>query len=391
MNAIHVKYSTLFSLGIRQLYYANGIGPGYRISPETDMDILPTEATVNTLRRLDMIFKRTDRNAGFTLLANTIGKSGPNDVLRVAPGKGDRLSFFILFKKAASYHYNLLPMPMPANSLLYFSNEVGDGAAPRANLHLSTSANGVDGSVDLIKSAGPVYRYNHNTTIVPGKARVVHRSGAVLLPESLINENGKAALVFNLLSLPEGRCSLLVDGVTIEAFYYTGPLDGLKVAGVIDLSLADVLPANYRIVEPAKQLAPARPAFTISFPNRKTIWRYVVQMQSSSPLYLQMKDLNPADKIQFLNTLKIESNDPNVVFTRSAATDFSIVFESTQPIALQERYLASAVNDPLHINFNRYPGPGTPTVLRASLPYPSTDMINALNPNAVLSEIFLTI
>ncbi len=391
MNGIHVKYSTLFSLGIRQLYYANGIGPGFRISPETDMDILPTEATVATLRRLDMIFKKTDRNAGFTLLANTIGPSGPNEVLRIAPAKGDRLSFFILFKKASSYHYNLLPIPMPANSLLYFSNEVADGAAPRSNLHLTASATGVNGSVDLMKSSGPVYRYNHNTTLVAGKAKVVHRSGAVLQPESLINDNGKASLVFNLLSLPEGKCSLVVDGSVVEDFYYTGPLDGLKVTGVIDLSLADVLPANYRIVEPAKQLVPVRPSFTISFPNRKTIWRYIVQMQQSSPLYLQMKDLSPADKILFLNTLKIESNDPDVVFTRSAVTDFTIVFESTQPIALQEKYRTSAVNDPLHINFNRYPGPGTPTVLKASLPYPATDMINARNPNAVLSEIFLTI
>jgi hypothetical protein len=392
MNGIHVKYSPLLNLSIMQLFYENRICPEYRISPETDIEIVPTGATVNTLRRLDMIFKKTDRNGGFTLLANTVGKSGPNDLLRVTPAKGDRLSFMLLFKKAASYHFNLLPLPMPAGTILYFSNDITDGAAVRNDLHLTADAIGVDGSVDVIKSAGPIYRYNHNVTVTAGKARVIHlSSGASLLPESLVNENGKAALVFNLFALPEGKCRLVIDNVTIEDFYYTGSLDGLKIAGIIDLDLAGTLPANYRIVEPGKMLTPDRPVYTIRFPNRKTIWRYIVQMQASSPLYLQMKNLNPADKAQFLNTLKIESNDPNVVFTRSAVTDFSIVFESTQPLALQENYISSAANDPLNINFNRYPGIGTPTVLKSGLPYPSTEMINARNPNAVLSEIFLTI
>lgn len=391
MNGIHVKYSPLLQLSIMQLFYENGVCPGYRMSPETDMNIVPTGGTVNTLRRLDMIFKKTDRNGGFLLLANTIGQSGPNNVLRITPLKGDRLSFLLLFKNMSSYHHNLLPLPMPAGNILYFSNDITDGAAQRSDLHLTANASGVDGTVDIIKSSGPVYRYNHSTTVTAGKAKIVHlSSGASILPESMVNENSKATMVFNLLPLPEGKCRLVIDNTDLEDFYYTGPLDGLKVAGVIDLNLAATLPANYRIVEPGKLLTPQRPVYTIQFPNRKTIWRYIVQMQASSPLYLLMKDLNPADKAMFLNTLKIESNDPDVTFTRAAVTDFSIVFESTQPLALKEKYSSSVVADPLNISFNRY-GPGTPTVLKASLPYPSTDMINARNPNAVLSEIFLTI
>lgn len=394
MNGIHVKYSPLLNLSIMQLFYENRVCPGYRISPETDIEIVPTETTVNTMRRLDMIFKKTNLNGGFILLANTVGKSGPNDVLRVAPQKADRLSFLLLFKNVSSYHRNLLPLPMPAGNILYFSNEITDGAAQRNDLHLTAAAAGVDGNTDIIKSSGPLYRYNHNTTVTAGKAKVIHlASGASLLPESLVNESGKATMVFNLQALPDGKCRLVIDNVNLEDFYYTGPLDGLKVAGVVELNLAAALPANYRIVEPGKLLTPERPVYTIRFPNRKTIWRYIVQMQASSPLYLQMKDLNPADKAQFLNLLKIESNDPDVAFTRSAVTDFSIVFESTQPLSLKEKYISSVVDDPLSINFNRYPdpGPGTPTILKASLPYPSTDMLNARNPNAVLSEIFLTI
>lgn len=392
MNGIHVKYSPLLSLSIRQQFYANNICAGYQVSPETDMDILPAAATVATLRRLDMIFKKTDRNGGFTLLANTPAKAGPNDVLRITPAKGDRLCFLVLFKNISAYHHNLLPLPMPAGSVLYFSNEVNDNAAPRTNLHLSAAAAGVDGTVDVIKSSGPLFRYEHNMPVLPGKAVVQHQSsGTTLQPQSLVNDNGKASMLFNLQGLPEGKCSLFIDMIPVAEFFYTGMVDGLKVAAVIDLSLSDTLPANYRIVEPAKQLTPQRPVYAITFPNRKTTWRYIVQMQASSPLYLQMKDLSPADKTLFLNTLKLESNDPNVVFTRSAVTDFSIVFESTQPLALQEKYISSAVNDPLTISFNRYPVPGTPTVLKAGLPFPSADMINAKNPNAVLSEIFLTI
>ncbi len=284
---------------------------------------------------------------------------------------------------------------MPAGTVLYFTNEITDGAAQRSDLHLSVNATGVDGGTDMIRSSGPVYRYNHNTTVSAGKAKIVHlASGASLLPESLINESGKAAILFNLTGLPEGKCRLVIDNVNLEHFLlHRSTSTALKIAGIVDLDLSANLPANYRIVEPGKLLTPERPVCTIRFPNRKTIWRYIVQMQASSPLYLQMKDLSPADKAQFLNMLKIESNDPDVAFTRSAVTDFSIVFESTQPLALKEKYISSVVDDPLNISFNRYPdpGPGAPTVLKASLPYPSTDMLNARNPNAVLSEIFLTI
>ena len=95
MTGIQLKYSTLLSLSVQQLFYQNKIARQSRVQATPDINFIPTENCIDVLNRMNLVFRNTDATAGFTLLSRVSGKnSAGNDVLRFAPRKEDALIFF---------------------------------------------------------------------------------------------------------------------------------------------------------------------------------------------------------------------------------------------------------------------------------------------------------
>jgi hypothetical protein len=341
-----------------------------------------------------LIFKVNNAAGGFTVMARTNGISGPNELLRFPPQKGNKLSFFALLRNAAMMNFNELPVTKDKSRTFYFSNEVTDPAAVRTNLHLSKNADGVIDANDIIKKSGEIYRYHHSAAVGAGAAKVKHLlTEALLDPVSVVNNVGQSDLIFDLSSLPQGKCELLISNANTDEFYYTGLNVPQPLFGVVELNLSPLLAdIDYRITEVNKTIQAAKPLFTLSFKNRKATWRYTIKLQVSSPLYIELTSLAGAAKTTFLSNLKITTNDAAVTFTQQpGATDTTIVFQSVTALAFKEKYIAAPSVKPLSITLKKNAGLINEAVVKTDLPYPSTNSLDAINDPLIYSDIFLTL
>ncbi len=386
------KYTALFNVGVKHPFYENGTCASYTTTPVPDMVVVPSAETLTLMRRLDFIFRTADNTGGFTVLAATNGKIGPDDLLRFAPKATEKLVFFLVLRNAAMLGFNALPASI-AGSIFYFTNQISGDPAPRTNLHLSQSVDGVKATNDLLSRSSSTYRYHHSTPVVPGTVEVKHiLTGALVTPVSLQNTATTCDLLFNLAALPLGKCELWIGGTRISAFYHTGDAVPPDTYGVVELSLADTLDANYRIIETNDTLLAPTPLYFISFINRLTTWRYTIKMTPSSPLFIEIGKLALADKPDFMAKLKIVANNPAITFTQSVPDDKTIVFVSDAPIALKERYTVPPAGDTLKLTLTKYKGvPLKEAAVKENLSYPVAGLIDTRNPLIIYSDIFLTL
>jgi len=396
MNGIQIKYAELFRLSVEQLFYQNRLYKQNKTEPELDILIAPTDDCLSVMNRLNMVFKNTSINSGFVVLARVAGTNGTgNDLLRFSAGKTDALSFLMVLKNHDAINFDDLPVQPVANNAYYFTNEVNDLAATRNDLHLSKDAAGVDGAHDFIKTSTENYRFHHIAAVAQGTAKVKHvLSGQFVEPTLIVNQGGQSDLTFNLSALPMGKCNLLINNVAQDEFFYLEKYAGQNVFGIIELSLASTLTSNYRIIEPDRSLIAQKPFYTITFNNRKTIWRYTIRLQNTSPLYLEMAALSPADKADFISKLNIVSNDTTITFSRTTITDNEFVFVSDNPLLLQEKYFSSTslTHDALNLTLKKYISDAAKeAAVKSNLPFPQTGMIDASALPQIYSDIFLTL
>lgn len=396
MRGVVIKYAELFRLSIEQLFYANKICRKYTTTPEPDITLVPTDNSVAVMNRLDLVYRNTGSNGGCILLARVSQKNGAgNDVLRFTPNPAEPLSFLMIANNPDIVNFNELPVQPTADHLYYFNNSVADAAAVRNDLHLSLVAAGVNGATDTIKTSGANYRFHNAAIVAPGTAKVLRvATGDVLQPVAVLNQAGQCDLSFNLSSLQAGRCQLLISNVVKDEFFYPGNAGGGFLFGIIEISLAATVAANYRVIEADNSLIPASPLYTIEFINRQTFWRYSIRLQNNSPLFLEMAALSAADKTTFLNELNIVSNDTGVSFTKTIASDNDFEFVSVNAVALHEKYISAS--DPAHatlsLTLKKYIGNAAKeAAVKTNLPYPLPGNIDASVLPKIYSDIFLTI
>lgn len=395
MDKASFRYVELLTVSVKQLYYADGVCKNYQVEPILDFELVPTDECRVLMKRLDLVFRSTDRSGGFIILARVLGTNGGgDDILRFPPQASDKLSFWIKLNNPNALNFDELPTGNSLSGLYYFTNLQSDALALRSDLHLTTASSGVSGTSDYIAKTAANYRFHHSADVTVGTAVVKHiLSGTEVMPDSIVNQSGQSDIAFNLSALPLGKCRLSIGGSVMDEFYYAGGL-AFQVFGVIELLLADTLGSNYRVVESDRSLTKTRPAYSVLFQNRKTYWRYTIHMQSNSPLFLEMSALTVVDKTDFLSKLNLISNDTTVTFTRTATSDTDIVFVSDSELALQEKYVSSTslTHEPLSLTLKKYIGVmAKEAVVRSDLPYPQTGLIDATTSPVIYSDIFLTL
>lgn len=393
MGKITLGYAELASLSVRQEFYANKLCRKYHAVPVLDFTLVPTDECRSVMRKLDVVFRSADSRAGFILMARVHGKNaGGNDLLRFPPGRGEKLSFWMMLRNPDVMNFDDLPTVKEADKIYHFTNQQSDELAPRGDLHLSTAAAGVGGASDRIKKATANYRFHNRTAVAAGTAMVKHiLTEREVTPHSLINQSGQCDLMFNLASLPIGKCRLLIDGHTKEEFFYVGAADP-GAFGVVELAFSKTHAANYRLVESDRALAKPHPGYTILFPNRKTRWRYTIHLQPNSSLSLEMARLTPAEQAEFFNRLNIVTNDTAITFACASASATDIVFISNTALALQEKYISSSTRDPLSLTLQKCIGVvAKEAVVRSDLSYPATALIDATDSPSVYSDVLLTL
>ncbi len=395
MGGLQTKYAELFSLSIVQPFYQNRICRSYQTTPVLDYTLVPSGECQQIMNRTDLVFRSTDTTGGFIVLGRVLGTNGGgDDLLRFPAGAADKLSLWIVLNNPDMVNFDDLPPALPAGQFYYFSNQLADIGAPRTGLHLTVDPAGVKGANDAVKRSGVTYRYHHPVPVAPNTAKIRHQlTGISINPYTIMNQNGQADLIFDLSTLPQGKCQLTIGGVPIDTFYFTGQLPPQAVFGVIELSLASVTAANYRIIEADRSLTAQRPSFIIQFNNRSTTWRYTIHLLPTSPLYLEMAALSAADKTAYLNELNIVTNDTSITFDKDTVADFDIVFKSHSPVAFLEKYVSSssATHDALSLTLKKYIGDPKEDTVKTSLPFPGGSSIDATQLPAIYSDVFLTL
>ena len=389
MNRLTYKYSKLFTLGVEQLYYLNRVGPAFKADPSNDFIIVPSQETAAFMKRKDYLLKADAGIAGFSVYGQVSGTNGGGDeLLRFRVQKEDKLVFLLMMRNISLVNFNDLPTDLSIDKVYYFSNDIDDALATRANLHLSKDPAGVK-LADTIKKSFALYSFHHNSPILAGTAKVKHvLSGTEVQPSGLINQGGQADLSFQLLGLPIGRCELLINNLLTEQFYYLGPVPLPSVFGVVEISLDKAIKANYRVVEADFSLTGERPFYRILIANRPTRWRYRIRLESTSPLYLEIDSLAEPARTDFINDINITTNGA-ISFTRDSFAGNEFVFVSDNPVLLREKYLTAA-GKTLQVTLKKNLSTAGDTV-RDYLPYPSSRMIDASQLPDIYSDIFLTI
>jgi len=390
-DSVAFRYLTWATLTVRQPFYADGLARKHDLQADLDFDIAPTAECDDTMRRLDLIFRRSDRTAGATVLGRVLGKNAAaDDLVRFTPRSADKLTFWMRLRNPDVINFDDLPTQLDSARIYYFTNQRQDAGAARDDLHLSSAANGVDANQDRIARSMESYTFHHNAEVAPGAAKVTHLlTGTELAPTSIANKSGQSDLAFDLHALPLGRCELAIGGVVKDTFYFL-PSSEPQQFGLIELVLGSALDANYRIVEADRSLTSARPVYSIRFANRKTRWRYTVSVSPSGPLATDMAGLSDADKAAYLSHLNVTTNDTAITFAPATANDRLLVFVSNGDIALREQYISSSQQKPLALSLVKNAGSGN-DVVRSDLPYPLTSSIDARTAPPVYSDTFLTI
>lgn len=401
MNGITAKYSELLSLGVEQPFYSNNHCKKYILTPEVDFELVPSAECNETMKRLDYLCRYTNDSGGLTVFSRVNGKNGGGDeLLRFKPAAGDKLCFWIFLKNAAAINFNQLPVTLDNTKIFYFTNQLTDAGALRSNLHLTASASGVDETADTVIKMSSSYSYHHTAVVLAGTAVVKHSiTGIEIEPKTIINQAAFADLYFDLSLLPEGNCKLFINHIEEDAFYYMGSNPPPQAFGVIELLLAPSLDANYRIAEADRSIITDRPFYTLHFINRPTLWRYNIELGANSPLFLEISALPDApalnNKTDFINGLKIITNDIAITFTPAAASPdgTSFQFVSNAAVGLQEKYISSSsiTKDALSLTLKKYVGLPAEAVVKNDLQCPSTGVIDASNDPIIYSDILITI
>jgi hypothetical protein len=186
---------------------------------------------------------------------------------------------------------------------------------------------------------------------------------------------------------------LRIGGTLEETVYYVGPVLPGSLFGVIELSLSNTLDAGYRLVEANNTILLPTPLYFIPFATRATTWRYTIKLTPTSPLFLELSKLTvPADKADFINRLKIVSNNPAITFTQTMPDDTTFLFTSDTPLPLKEKYTLLSTGDTLKFTLTKYKDmPLKQATVKDNLPYPDAGLVDARNPAITYSDIFLTI
>jgi hypothetical protein len=397
---IQLKYKELLTVDIEHSFYQNKYCAKYKTVPVPDFGIVPTPDTISLMKRLGMVFRANPEKNGFTVFVEIKEALNVDDyLLRVTPPDGSKLTFYLQLKN--NNFLNFSDLDLKNGQILYVNNRVVDAGASRNDLHLMTDNDQVKTNKDLAKSQGSDYVYEHNAMVAMGTVKVRFLDTNQLIDPTFIQKSPTGStLIFDLQSLSTGRCQLEINGVVFDSFYHTGNLD--NVFGIIELYFDNLMPNNYRMLEDNllkfNVLKKDRPLYKIKFANRKTLWKYVVDIQKSGLLSRDLNLLpNPAARDNYVNKLNLIANDVGLIFTKTSGTgeDSRLSFTSNNPIDLKEKFFVNGGTNDLTMKLRKLIGDPSEGDLKTQLPLPNTTISPVkdpiLNTITVYSEVVVLI
>jgi hypothetical protein len=390
---IQIKYRELFSLEIEHSFYLNKFCASYKTEPSSDFQFMPTPETVTLMKRFGMILRANPHTNGLTVFVEVKENLNVDDyLLKVTPSDGSKLSFGIYLRNANFLNFS--DLELKNNKILYFNNRVVDAVASRNDLHIMTDNDQVKTAKDVAKSSGSDYVFEHNTMVAMGTVKVrLLDSDKLIDPKFIQKSPTGSTIIFDLQNEPVGKCQLEIGGVVKESFYHTAALKNLF--GMVEFYFDNSMAANYRILDVNASkfnvLLEEKPLYKIKFANRKTFWKYLIEVQDNGVVKRDLNLLpNPADKDDYVNKLNLKSNDATVTFTKTSGSgaDSQYVFTSNSLLDLKEKFVVNGSTHDIKMTLRKNVGTLTESDLKTSLPLPNATISPVKDPVTHVVTVF---
>lgn len=249
------QFQELLEFEIKHDFFQAGIFPSGKVK------LTPTEGTLKELARNGLQYRSMP--SGFLLgYASTDSYTPIEDI-----EKPVHLSILLDVMDSRFLNYTDLPFDFEENKIFYFNNK---SLEKDDTEHRNLSLDQYVSPQDKIEICSSMIIYDFEEEQYGTEVQVVNALEEIVFEEIL--EDGAVSCEISLLEEPEGKYSILIDGLEEKSFFlYTGMK---KIFGVIDVIIDKDDFSDYALFDSEGSLV--RQTYNIRFGARSVRWQYLL-------------------------------------------------------------------------------------------------------------------
>lgn len=349
---IQLKYAALFDIEFLHDYYADG--------KCSDLVIVPSLACELVMKQLGLRFIRTE--TGCKIFAR-VSEVNNKDLVNTLLPDNTRLTFLLFLQNPAFHTITQLSLKKKEKEQYYFNNLVNNtGPGNTAMLVADTTTKKLSDK-DRIRFEKKSFQFAHADAVQQKTGEIRFTDSGEILSSTLDNNNDQFNFSFDLQVAGGGRAGFFINNINADNFYAADPSDHPGTFGVVEIFHRSTLPDTYRFINTDKAVQPKK--YKITFANRQTTWRYVVNKKFNQ---------------QITNVNISKTNGTTLSFSKKAGTpDDQFILVSTVPIPLKQETVSGI----------RMTDQDDKEII-AHLPNPSATILKE-EGSQLFSDIFITI
>lgn len=321
------QFQELLKLDILHDFFSAGVFPKGKLS------VKPTPATLGLLAENGLQFRALPSGC-------MLGYVSSNDYTPIAEITGPLLlSFFIELNDTKFYNYTDLPFEFEENKMFYFNNKAFE---KESSDHKNLSLEQFVKKDDKIEISGPLISYVFEEEQFQTEVQIMNSLDEIVFEKIL--GDGSMSCDISLIEQPEGKYSLLIDGLEQKTFYL---FKGLKPSfGVIDIYLDKDDFGDYAFFDDDQNLL--KQEYNIRFGARAVRWQYLLietgndRMHNGHEAYDAFKG-NSYEPIEFEAAQEAELESGKVIHTVWTKTPISFQEQQRQKFKLKTKRGKSGV------------------------------------------------
>lgn len=307
------QFQELLDVQIKHDFFEEGVFPAGKVR------LTPTEGTLKELARNGLQYR--SMVSGFMLgYASTDSYTPIADI-----EKPVHLSILLDVVDQRFLNYTDLPFEFDDNTIFYFNNK---SLEKDDTEHKNLSLNQYVTPEDKVEICSSIIIYDFDEEQYGTEVQVMNALEEIVFEEIL--EDGAVSCEISLLGEPEGKYSILIDGLEEKSFYlYTGLK---KIFGVIDIIIDKDDFSDYALFDDDGGLVSQ--VYNIRFGARSVRWQYVLIENGNDQMHREPEiyDTNRAE-----GYVPMSFEEPETVALDGGKEVFHIW--TMEPIAFKEKQL----------------------------------------------------
>ncbi|BDS14002.1 hypothetical protein [Aureispira anguillae] len=258
------QFQELLNFEVKHDFFRTGVFPKGKVS------LKPTEETLKELSRHRLQYRSMP--SGFMLgYASTDSYTPVKDIK-----KPIHLSFLLDVADIKFLNYTDLPFEFEEDTMFYFNNK---SLEKEDTEHKNLSLNQYVTAEDKVDICGFLFNYDFDEEQYGTEVQVMNVFDEIVFEEIL--EDGIDTCEISLVGQPEGKYSILVDGLEEKSFYL---YNGLKTLfGIIDIFIDKDDFGEYAFFDDDGEVVVQD--YNIHFGNRSVRWQYLLIENGNNQMY----------------------------------------------------------------------------------------------------------